>query len=102
MTNSLWSWNPRLIRRKLSNPPVPASGAPSAAGRPTRTTYGPVTAGISGTRSTREECARHASTSGTSTHAYRAASGSQKTVAMAIPAPSGLGRLRLESPMNAV
>jgi hypothetical protein len=62
MTSPL-SWIASLIKRKASTPPVPGFDARSAAGLPARTTAGLVPAATSGTRSTREECARHASTS---------------------------------------
>ena len=62
--NRQWSWIASLIKRRTSARPVLASDAPSAVGRPPRTTAGLVAVGIRGTRSIREEYAPRASTSG--------------------------------------
>ena len=63
MTSRL-SWIASLIKKEVSTRLAPASDAHSAAGRPARKIAGLVAAGICGTPSTREECARIVSTSG--------------------------------------
>jgi len=55
-------WIASLIKRRASTRPALASNVRFAVGRPA--TIGVVHAGICGTRSTREEFARRASTSG--------------------------------------
>jgi NAD(P)-dependent dehydrogenase (short-subunit alcohol dehydrogenase family) len=55
--------------------PAPASAARSAAGRPARTTCGLAPAAMSGTRSTREQSARRASSSGLRPSASRVPAG---------------------------
>ena len=57
-------WIITSMRRRASTRPALAYDAHYAVGRPARTTAGPVPAAMSGTRSTREDCAQHASTSG--------------------------------------
>src|SRR5438132_12485952 len=61
---SLLSWIASLIKRKAATRPAHAFDAHSVVGRPARTTAGLVAAAMSGIRSTREECARRAYTSG--------------------------------------
>ena len=74
MTNLLF-WIASLIKRKPSIRPALASAVRCVAGRPAKTTSGLVAAGMSGTRSTREECAPPACTSGLKPNAHRAADG---------------------------
>src|SRR5207302_5162983 len=61
---SLLSWIASLIKRKAPTRPANAFDAHSVVGHPGRTTAGLVAAAMSGIRSTREECARRAYTSG--------------------------------------
>jgi hypothetical protein len=61
-----------LEQEKSPNPSAPESVAPYAAGRRARKTAGPATAGMSGTRSTREASAPCVSTSGLRRNAFRA------------------------------
>ena len=72
---SLHSWIVSLMRTRASTPPAHASGAHSAAGRPSRMTSGLVAAGTSGTRSIRVECALPAFISGLKPNASRAVEG---------------------------
>jgi hypothetical protein len=62
MTSLLWIAT--SIKKKASVRPALAFGARSVVGRPARTTAGLARAAMSGTRSTREESARRASTRG--------------------------------------
>jgi hypothetical protein len=69
------SWIVSPIKTRASTPPVRASAARSAAGRPGRKTTGFAPAGTNGTRSIREESVRRVSISGLRPNASSVADG---------------------------
>ena len=71
-----------MIKRKASTRPALAYDVHYAVGRPARTTAGLVPVATSGTRSIREECARHASISGLRLSAYLVAAGRRIRIGM--------------------
>lgn len=68
-------WIVRLNWRRAANPPAPVSVARFAAGRPAKKTNGSAPAGTNGIRSTREESAQPACTSGLKRSASHVADG---------------------------
>jgi len=72
----------RLTRRKASAPPVPASAARSAPGRPAKKTSGPAPAGIRGTHLIPGECAQPACISGLKPSASRVSNGRSTLIGM--------------------
>ena len=71
------------MKRRATNPPALASAAHFAAGRPVRTTAGLAPAALSGTRSTRQQCAPPASTSGLQPSASSVAAGRRIRIGIA-------------------
>ena len=75
-------WIASLRMRKALARRAPASGARCAAGLPARATSGGVLAAMSGTRSTREACVRHASSGGLRPNAFHAPAGQHTLIGM--------------------